>query len=32
MTDVPSNKSFERTHEDKVPSPIVGVRAAQLNR
>jgi hypothetical protein len=29
---VPSNKSLERTREDKVPSPYIGARAAQLNR
>jgi hypothetical protein len=28
----PPNTSLERTLRDKVPSPIVGVRAAQLNR
>jgi hypothetical protein len=27
-----SNKSLERTHEDKVPSSYDGVCAAQLNR
>jgi len=28
----PPNKSLERTPEDKVPSPSIGARAAQLNR
>jgi hypothetical protein len=29
---VAPNKSFERTHEDKVPSSYTGARAAQLKR
>jgi hypothetical protein len=32
MVSAAPNTSLERTRADKVPSPSVGMRAAQLNR